>query len=78
MQLQTFNGEGMAGTDSSVGSLIFSVAQLDMTGRVMALMRGGTCLHQKDALSLLGSARDDLKFEPIRFDSKDHSQEVMQ
>jgi hypothetical protein len=68
LQLQTFSVDGIADNNSTVGSLAFSIAESDMTSRVMALMRGGTCLNQKSALSLLGSARDDLKFEPMRFD----------
>jgi hypothetical protein len=49
-------------------SLIPTVAKLDVTERVIDLMRGGNCYRDGVALSLLGNAREGLKFVPFRFD----------
>jgi hypothetical protein len=44
-----------------------TVAQPDVTEQVMELMTGGKCFRNKAAFSLLGNARDELKYVPVRF-----------
>lgn len=51
-------------------SVVTTVAKSDVTEQVMDLMGGGKCLRAKVALSLLGNARDNLKFVPVRFKEK--------
>lgn len=46
------------------------ISQLDVTARVMDLMKGGTCFREKVALSLLGDSVNDLKFDLLRFDGE--------
>jgi hypothetical protein len=46
------------------------ISQLDVTARVMDLVKGGTCFRQKVALSLLGDSVNDLKFDLLRFDGE--------
>jgi hypothetical protein len=42
-------------------------AQSDVTEGVIELMNGGKCFRNKVALRLLGKARDELKYVPVRF-----------
>lgn len=50
--------------------LTSTIAKAHVTERVMDLMSAGDCFRSKVALSLLGNARDDLKFTLVRFDEK--------
>jgi hypothetical protein len=76
--LDDFNpSQDIASTDSSPADsssipegLTSTVAKADVTERVMDLMRGGKCFRDRVALSLLGSARESLKYVPVRFDEK--------
>ena len=49
------------------------ISQLDVTATVMDLIKGGTCLREKVARSLLGDSVNDLKFELLRFDEDQSS-----
>jgi hypothetical protein len=55
------------------GSLPATLAKSNGTERVMnmKLMSGSKCFRAKVALSLLGNARESLKFVPVRFIEKD-------
>jgi len=48
----------------------YSVAKPDVMEGVVSLMSGGKCLHNRVTLNLLGDARGDLKFIPVRFDER--------
>jgi hypothetical protein len=60
--------EDRLGQSSVPGPLVSTVANSNVTERVMELMRGGKCFRNKVALSLLGNTRDGLKLKPVRFD----------
>jgi hypothetical protein len=57
-------------TSSIPEDLTSNYAKTDVTEQVMGLMSGGKCFHDKVALSLLGNARESLKFLPVHFDEK--------
>jgi len=57
-------------TNSIPEGLTSTFAKSDVTDELMSLMSGGKCFHNKVALSLLGSARESLKFIPVHFDEK--------
>lgn len=42
----------------------------DLTESFLGLTTAGKCIHDKLALSLLGNAREGLKFVPVHFDDK--------
>ena len=62
------NANGEPGTRVNETVLV-TVAQsgADATKQVIELMSGTKCFRNKVALSLLGKARNDLKYVPVRF-----------
>jgi hypothetical protein len=69
-QFHALTDNHSANTNSIPRGLSSTVAQSDVTDRVMGLMSGGKCFRDKVALSLLGNVRDHLKFVPVHFDEK--------
>lgn len=70
LQFHTVIDNPPADTSSIPQDLTSSIAKADVAEGVMDLMSGGKCLRNKAALSLLGNARDNLKFVPVHFDEK--------
>lgn len=70
LQFHTLTDYPPADTNSIPQDLTSTIARADVTERVMDLMSGGDCFRSKVALSLLGNARDALKFTPVRFDER--------
>ena len=70
LQFRASTDNSPADTSSIPESLTSAMAKADGAGGVMDLMSGGECLRNKVTLSLLGDARGDLKFVPVRFDSR--------
>jgi hypothetical protein len=70
LQFEPSNYRRTADTTSFSRGLIPTIAKLEVAERVMDLVNGAQCFRDRVALSLLGNARDGLKFKPVRFDEK--------
>ena len=70
LQFRASTDNPPADTSAIAEGLTSTIAKSDVTERVMELMSGGKCFHDKFALSLLGNARESLKFVPVHFEEK--------
>lgn len=67
MQFNVFPDKSVVDTSVVPEWLTPTLAKVDATEGVMDLMSGGKCFRQKVAFSLLGNARDDLKYVAVQF-----------
>lgn len=70
LQLNASTDQDAAHTSSIPVALTLTIPKPDVVERGLDLMSGGKCFRDKVALSLLGNARDGLKFVPVHFDEK--------
>jgi hypothetical protein len=69
----TYEGQSISqglGIRSSQESVSMTVTKPEVIEKLMDLAKGGKCARDKYILNLLGSAGNNLKFQPIRFDGK--------